>query len=119
MKNYAVVIAQELGLQEKQVSNVLELLDGGATIPFIARYRKEATDSLDEVQIGAIRDRHLKLVELDKRRAAIIDSVAEQGKLTDELRTAFGALPSAFAAAISACCNALRLSIVFCQNLIK
>ena len=89
MKNYAVVIAQELGLQEKQVSNVLELLDGGATIPFIARYRKEATDSLDEVPIGAIRDRHLKLVELDKRRAAIIDSVAEQGKLTDELRTAF------------------------------
>ena len=89
MKDYAVVIAQELGLQEKQVRNVLELLDGGATIPFIARYRKEATDSLDEVQIGAIRDRHIKLVELDKRRATVIDSVAEQGKLTDELRAAF------------------------------
>ena len=89
MRNYAEIIARELGLQEKQVQNVLELLDGGATIPFIARYRKEATDSLDEVQIGAIRDRHIKLVELDKRRAAVIDSVAEQGKLTDELRTAF------------------------------
>ena len=57
MKDYAVVIARELGLQEKQVQNVLELLEGGATIPFIARYRKEATDSLDEVQIGAIHAR--------------------------------------------------------------
>lgn len=89
MKDYAILIARELGLQEGQVRNVLELLDGGATIPFIARYRKEATDSLDEVQIGAIRDRHIKLVELDKRRAAIIDSVNDQGKLTDELRHAF------------------------------
>lgn len=86
LKNYAAIIAQELDLQEKQVSNVLELLDNGATIPFIARYRKEATDSLDEVQIGKIRDRHIRLVELDKRRAAILDSIEEQGKLSAELR---------------------------------
>ena len=95
MRNYADIIAHELGLQEKQVQNVLELLDSGATIPFIARYRKEATDLLDEVQIGAIRDRYIKLVELDKRRAAIIDSVAEQGKLTNELRASFFTSPTA------------------------
>ncbi|MBO4645557.1 MAG: RNA-binding transcriptional accessory protein [Bacteroidales bacterium] len=85
IRNYAAVIAQELNLQKQQVENVLQLLDSGATIPFIARYRKEATDSLDEVQIGQIRDRHMKLVELDKRRAAILDSIREQGKLTPEL----------------------------------
>ena len=62
LKNYAAIIAKELDLQVKQVENVLELLDSGATIPFIARYRKEATDSLDEVQIGNIRDRHIRLV---------------------------------------------------------
>ena len=87
IKNYAAIIAQELDLQEKQVQNVLDLLESGATIPFIARYRKEATDSLDEVQIGNIRDRHAKLVELDKRRATIIDSVEEQGKLTPEMES--------------------------------
>ena len=86
LKNYAAIIAQELDLQEKQVANVLELLGNGATIPFIARYRKEATDSLDEVQIGKIRDRHIKLVELDKRRAAVLDSIEEQGKMNAELR---------------------------------
>ena len=85
LKNYPEIIAQELGLQVKQVENVLELLESGATIPFIARYRKEATDSLDEVQIGNIRERHIRLVELDKRRAAILDSIREQGKLTEEL----------------------------------
>ncbi|MDD4395348.1 MAG: Tex family protein [Bacteroidales bacterium] len=85
MKNYASIIAKSLGLHEKQVRNVLDLLANGATIPFIARYRKEATDSLDEVQIGNIRDLYNKLTELDKRRAAIIDSIKEQGKLTSEL----------------------------------
>lgn len=85
LKNYAAIIAKELDLQVKQVENVLELLDSGATIPFIARYRKEATDSLDEVQIGNIRDRHIRLVEMDKRRATILDSIREQGKLTAEL----------------------------------
>lgn len=87
IKNYAVIIAKELDLQLKQVENVLALLDAGATIPFIARYRKEATDSLDEVQIGNIRDRHVKLVEMDKRRAVILDSIRDQGKLTSELES--------------------------------
>ena len=87
LKNYPEIIAHELGLQVKQVENVLELLESGATIPFIARYRKEATDSLDEVQIGNIKERHIRLVELDKRRAAILDSIREQGKLTAELES--------------------------------
>lgn len=90
-KNYALQIAEELHLTEEQVRNTLALLEGGATIPFISRYRKEATGSLDEVQIGQIRDLHLRYVELDKRRAAIIDSVSEQGKLTPELEAKFNA----------------------------
>ena len=85
MKNYATLISQELGLTELQVKNTLELLESGATIPFVARYRKEVTDSMDEVQIAAVRDLHAKWVELDKRRAAILDSIKEQGKLTPEL----------------------------------
>ena len=83
--NYAKRIAEELHLTEEQVKNTLELLEGGATIPFVARYRKEATGSLDEVQIGQIKELHTKWVELDKRRAAILDSIREQGKLTTEL----------------------------------
>ena len=90
-RNYALQIAGELHLTEEQVRNTLALLEGGATIPFISRYRKEATGSLDEVQIGQIRDLHLRYVELDKRRAAIIDSVAEQGKFTPELEAQFNA----------------------------
>lgn len=85
MKNYAALIAKELGLTEHQVKNTLDLLDSGATIPFVARYRKEVTDSLDEVQIASIRDLHAKWIDLDKRRATILDSIAEQGKLTAEL----------------------------------
>lgn len=85
MEKYAKRIAEELHLTEEQVKNTLELLEGGATIPFVARYRKEATGSLDEVQIGQIKDLHTKWVELDKRRAAILDSIREQGKLTPEL----------------------------------
>lgn len=84
--NYARSIAKALGLPEKQVSNTLELLDSGATIPFIARYRKEATGTLDEVQITQIRDMKERLVEIDKRRASIIDSIEEQGKMNDELK---------------------------------
>ena len=68
------------------MQNTLNLLETGATIPFISRYRKEATGSLDEVQIGNIKDLYAKWLELDKRRAAILDSIAEQGKLTPELR---------------------------------
>lgn len=83
---YASRIAQALNLTEEQVQNTLNLLETGATIPFISRYRKEATGSLDEVQIGNIKDLYVKWLELDKRRAAILDSIQEQGKLTPELR---------------------------------
>ena len=85
-QNYALRIAQALQLTEEQVQNTLNLLETGATIPFISRYRKEVTGSLDEVQIGNIKDLYAKWLELDKRRAAILDSIAEHGKLTPELR---------------------------------
>lgn len=78
-------IAAELSVAEKQVTATAELLDEGATIPFISRYRKEVTGSLDEVQVAAIRDRVQQLRELDKRREAILNSLTEMGKLTPEL----------------------------------
>lgn len=80
------VITKELGLQPFQVSNTLELFGQGATIPFIARYRKEKTGLLDEVQIRDIRDRFDYIKELDERKSAILKSIEEQGKLTDELK---------------------------------
>jgi len=83
--NYIELISKELGVTLKQVENTVELLNNGATIPFIARYRKEATGCLDEVQIAYIRDKYAQLVEIDKRRAAIIESITEQEKMTDEL----------------------------------
>ena len=79
-------IAAELNLMHKQVRATALLFDEGATIPFIARYRKEVTGSLDEVAIGAIRDRLSKLIELDKRREAILKALEERGQLTDELK---------------------------------
>ena len=79
-------IAQELNLSQKQVQATADLLNEGATVPFIARYRKEATGSLDEVAITAIRDRLNQLMELDKRREAILKSLEERGQLTDELK---------------------------------
>ncbi len=79
-------IAQELNLHPKQVQATADLLNEGSTIPFIARYRKEATGSLDEVAITAIRDRLNQLIELDKRREAILKSLEERGQLTDELK---------------------------------
>lgn len=79
-------IAAELNLRLNQVEAAASLLDEGATVPFIARYRKEATGTLDEVVITAIRDRLLQLRELEKRREAILKSLEETGKLTDELR---------------------------------
>ncbi|HOQ87660.1 MAG TPA: Tex-like N-terminal domain-containing protein, partial [Phycisphaerae bacterium] len=79
-------IAGELNLNVQNVRTTAELLAGGATVPFIARYRKEATGSLDEVAIAAIRDRLEQLAELDKRREAIISSLAERNLLTDELK---------------------------------
>ncbi|MDD4385531.1 MAG: Tex family protein [Bacteroidales bacterium] len=80
------IIAKELNLTKKQVGNTIKLLDGGSTVPFISRYRKEQTDSLDEVEIAAIRDRINKLVELEKRKETVLSTIDEQGKLTDELR---------------------------------
>jgi len=78
-------IAKELGVLAKQVNATVELLDEGATIPFIARYRKEVTGTLDEVQVSAIRDRITQLRDLDKRREAILKSLEELGKLSPEL----------------------------------
>ncbi|MEZ0483978.1 Tex family protein [Fibrella aquatica] len=80
------IIAGRLSIPAKSVANTLDLLGGGATVPFIARYRKEMTGGLDEVQIANIRDLAQKLADLDKRREAIIGSITEQGKLTPELR---------------------------------
>ncbi len=85
-KSYAEKIAAELGLRPGQVRAALELLAEGNTIPFVARYRKEATGELDEVRLRDLRDRHEYLGELDARRAAVLSSVEEQGKMTPELR---------------------------------
>jgi protein Tex len=79
-------IAGEIGVREGQVRVAVDLLDGGATVPFIARYRKEATDALDDAQLRALEERLRYLRELDERRAAILESVESQGKLGDELR---------------------------------
>lgn len=84
---YASKIAAELALRPGRVRAALELLAGN-TIPFVARYRKEATGELDEVQLRDIRDRHEYLTELDERRAAVLRSIEEQGKLSPELRAA-------------------------------
>jgi len=78
-------IASELSIAEKQVSATVELLDESATVPFISRYRKEVTGTLDEVQVTAIRDRIQQLRDLDKRREAILKSLTEMGKLSPEL----------------------------------
>ncbi|MBU2547933.1 MAG: RNA-binding transcriptional accessory protein, partial [Proteobacteria bacterium] len=80
-------IAKELQLRPNQVLATAELLVEGATVPFIARYRKEATGTLDEVAVTGIRDRLAQLEELDKRRESIVKSLEERGLLTDELRT--------------------------------
>ena len=81
-------IAQEIQVQEKQVSAAVELLDGGATVPFIARYRKEATGGLDDVQLRALADRLSYLRELDERRSVVLKAIEEQGKLTPTLQAA-------------------------------
>lgn len=86
MELFSKMIATALGIAVHQVDNTLSLLTGGATIPFISRYRKEATGGLDEVQIGEIKDRNDKLCELAKRKETILSTIEEQGKLTDELR---------------------------------
>jgi uncharacterized protein len=78
-------IAEELGVRERQVKAAVELLDGGSTVPFIARYRKEATEMLDDAQLRTLEERLRYLRELEERRASVLESVREQGKLTDEL----------------------------------
>ena len=80
------IITTALALRDTQVRNTIKMLDEGSTVPFISRYRKEATGSLDEVQVLAIKEQYEKLIEVDKRRETIINSIEEQGKLTDELR---------------------------------
>ena len=91
MQEYSNFIANEIGVKPIQVDRTIELLESGATVPFISRYRKEMTGSLDEEQITTIRDRHKQLVELDKRRYAILASIEEQEKLTPELEKAIRA----------------------------
>ncbi|MEW5781766.1 MAG: Tex family protein [Pseudomonadota bacterium] len=79
-------IAAELGVHPNQVAAAVQLLDGGATVPFIARYRKEATGNLDDTQLRSLEERLVYLRELEERRAAILQSIEEQGKLTPELK---------------------------------
>jgi uncharacterized protein len=87
-------IADELKVRPAQINAAVELLDGGATVPFIARYRKEATDGLDDIQLRELESRLGYLRELEERRAAVLKSIEEQGKLTPELRAAVEAAPS-------------------------
>ena len=86
MEIFSKMIASALHIAVRQVENTLSLLNGGATIPFISRYRKEATGGLDEVQIGEIKDRYDKLTEMAKRKETILKTIEEQGKLSDELK---------------------------------
>ena len=83
---YASLISQSLSISERVIIKTLELLDEGATIPFISRYRKEITGGLDEIQIGDIKQLYSKLQELSKRKETILNSIEEQGKLTPELK---------------------------------
>lgn len=86
MKNYQLLISTALNIAERQVESTLNLLNEGATIPFISRYRKEMTGGLDEVQIGNIKERYDKLCEITKRKETIINTIEEQNKLTPELK---------------------------------
>jgi protein Tex len=87
-------IAAELKVRPAQVHTAVELLDGGATVPFIARYRKEVTDGLDDIQLRELEARLSYLRELEERRAAVLKSIEEQGKLTPELSAAINAAPT-------------------------
>lgn len=84
--NIVQVIASELSIKSERVQNALDLLIEGATIPFIARYRKEKTDSLDEVQLREISDRYTYITEIEQRKQVILESIDNQNKLTDELK---------------------------------
>lgn len=102
MEEFSQMIAAELKVPAHRIANTLKLLQGGATIPFISRYRKEATGGLDEVQIGDIQTRYEKLCELSKRKETVLSTIEEQGKLTPELK-----------ARISACWNATELEDIY------
>ena len=82
---FSALIAKTLGLRQQQVDNTIKLLEGGATIPFVSRYRKEATGGMDEVQVAAVKEQNDKLHEIAHRREFILQSIGEQGKLTPEL----------------------------------
>ncbi len=86
MNQYSIIISQSLNIRQEQAAAVIELLDAGATIPFISRYRKEATGNLNEVQVAAVSDLYEKLKELQKRKETILKTIESQGKLTDDLR---------------------------------
>ncbi|RZT91441.1 Tex family protein [Rivibacter subsaxonicus] len=94
MDKILLQIAAELKVRPAQVNTAVELLDGGATVPFIARYRKEATDGLDDIQLRELESRLGYLRELEERRAAVLKSIDEQGKLTPALRSAIEAAPT-------------------------
>ncbi|MGC4397101.1 Tex family protein [Hydrogenophaga sp. T2] len=94
MQKIVAQIAQDLKVRESQVQAAVDLLDGGATVPFIARYRKEATGGLDDVQLRELDGRLAYLRELEDRRATVLKSIEEQGKLTPELRAAIEAVPT-------------------------
>ena len=85
MELFHKMISGSLGIPERQIASTLHLLGEGATIPFISRYRKEATGGLDEVQIEQIKERHDKLCDIAKRKETILGTITEQGKLTAEL----------------------------------
>lgn len=102
MEEFSQMIAAELKLPAHRIANTLKLLQGGATIPFISRYRKEATGGLDEVQIDDIQTRYEKLCELSKRKETVLSTIEEQGKLTPELKSR-----------ISACWNATELEDIY------
>src|SRR5437867_4160552 len=85
-QKYIDKIAEKLGLTLRQVGNINDLQAGGATIPFMARYRKEATNNLDEVAIGNVVEEIGYFTELDKRKETVLKTIEEQGKLTPELK---------------------------------
>jgi protein Tex len=87
MLNIPQTLAEELSLRPSQIQNALELFAEGATVPFIARYRKERTGSLDEIQLRDLSERYTYLTELENRKASILEAIASQGKLTDELKS--------------------------------
>ncbi len=91
MTHIALTIANELGVKEAQVAAAVALLDEGATVPFIARYRKEVTDGLDDTQLRNLEERLRYLREMEERRGVILNSISEQGKLTPELESAIRA----------------------------